>query len=287
MDDDTLCLSAGAGDGSLAAIWPRISAADLEARLEAFGHAPNHDQLESLAAAWSQFSDETRVAERLELHARLALRARHGELSACALLPILLGDHDHRVGSAAALSLAMAHRPDQLDPERGPFFVLKHVLCVRARNAGAALGGLLGLGDAKVAQWIFKLRDLLGHPDMAATLEAMTACRTGFLHKSVVEFYLDWLEELAEDLPASIDTFRCVAKGLTDQRACCAVDFVIDATPRYPAPLEGPSYEDGWRMIPMHEFTRSITPRLEALARAERPCVAMAGVVRGWRLAAR
>jgi hypothetical protein len=43
---------------------------------------------------------------------------------------------------------------------------------------------------------------------------------------------------------------------------------VIDGRPRYPALIDGPVYENGWCIIPLDEYTRSIASRLAALQHA-------------------
>ena len=134
----------------------------LEWRLEAFARQPNVAGLDALISEWAAFADREQTSERLALYGRVALRVRRGELAAWALVPVLLGDHDRAVVSAAASAVALSHRPDADGPDTGPFCVLDHLLTPRARNAGAGLGALLALGDAQVAEVIFELRGILG-----------------------------------------------------------------------------------------------------------------------------
>lgn len=240
----------------------------LEARLEAFARNPNVDDLDTLISTWSSFADATSTAERLVLYGRLALRVRRGQLPAWALMPILLGDHDRHMVAAAVTAAALSHCPDSAGPENGPSCVLDHLLTPRARNPGAGLGALLGLGDPRVADMIFGLRGMLAHPDLSPTLDEMLETSSGILHRSTIEFFMNWLHELASDLPRSADLFRRVARGLANRRFAATAYVVIDGQPRYPAPLEGQMFEHGWCVIPLDEYTRSIAARLIALDRA-------------------
>jgi hypothetical protein len=240
----------------------------LERRLEAFAYHPSAAELDTLISAWSSFADHKPLEERLALYARLALRVRRGQLPAWALMPTVLGDHDRAIVVPAATATALSHRPDAAGPDSGPFCVLDHLLTPRARNLGAGLGALLGLGDRQVTEVIFDLRGMLAHPDLAATLDEMLETSSGLLHRSTIEFFLDWLQELARDLPASANLFCRVARGLANRRFATTAYVVIDGQPRYPAPLEGQMYEHGWCVIPLDEYTRSIASRLVELDRA-------------------
>jgi hypothetical protein len=254
----------------------------LDRRLEAFACRPNIADLDALISAWEHFADHAHTSERLALYARLALRVRRGELAAWALVPIFLGDDHRGIVSAAATTVALSHRPDAAGPETGPFCVLDHLLTPRARNAGAGLGALLGLGDPQVADVIFELRKMLAHPDLSTTLDEMLDGSTGILHRSTVEFFLKWLQELARDLPGSADLFGRVARGLANRRRAAGADFVMDGQPRYPSPLEGQIHEHGWCLIPIDEYTRSIAPRLIELEHAAAGLAIIPDITQPW-----
>jgi len=258
------------------------AAGRLDGVLELYARAPDAATLRAVAAEWERAAAQLPLEQRRDLLARVSTRVARDALSSRALLPIVLGDTDGRVVATAAALLALAHRPDAADPEPGPFFVLKHMLTSVPRNLGAALGGLLGLGDEAVARWIFELRHVLALPVLSTVLDEMTGCQSGHLHKATVEFYLDWLEELAWQLPTSTETFRRVANGLINLRTSCLFHHVIDGQRRYPAPADGEPYEEGWRWIPLDEFTRAIWPQLVALERAEQPPAAMRRMLEAW-----
>lgn len=257
----------------------------LERRLEAFAQQPNVGELDTLISAWEHFTDHALSSARFDIFAGLALRVRRGKLPAWALMPILLGDDDRSIVSAAAMTVALSHRPDAAGPDTGPFCVLDHLLAPRARNPGAGLGALLGLGDADVAAVIFDLRKMLAHPELSTTLTEMLESSTGVLHRATVEFFLSWLEDLARDLPGSADIFQRVARGLAIRRAAATGDFIVDGRPRYPAPLEGQMHEHGWCMIPLADYTRSIAPRLMALERAAAGLRPVPNIAGPWGLA--
>jgi hypothetical protein len=262
-------------------------AGPLDGVLEVYARAPDAATLRAVAAEWERATAQLPLEQRLDLLASLSTHVERGALSSRVLLPIVLGDTDARVVATAAARLALTHRADAADPEPGPFLVLKHLLTSDPRNLGAALGGLLGLGDGAVARWIFELRHLLALPVLSTVLDEMTGYQSSHLHKATVEFYLDWLEELAWHLPRSTETFRRVANGLINLRTSCLSDHVIDGQRRYPSPADGEPYEEGWHRIPLAEFTRATWPHLVALERAEQPPVAMRRVLEAWRPAIR
>ena len=283
---DTRVCSTSAVETDVVGAGPAADEHDsIESRLEAFACRPNVAELDALISAWESFADRNQTSARLALYARVALRVRRGELAAWALVPILLGDDDRAIVSAAATTVALSHRPDAAGPETGPFCVLDHLLTPRAHNAGAGLGALLGLGDPQVADVIFELRKMLAHPDLATTLDEMLESSSGMLHRATIEFFLNWLQELACDLPGSADMFGRVARGLANRRRASAADFVIDGQPRYPAPLEGQIHEHGWCLIPLDEYTRSIASRLIALEHAAAGLPIIPDIARAWGLA--
>jgi hypothetical protein len=254
----------------------------LERRLEAFARQPSVGEFDLLISEWERHTQRVLPAERFALFAGLALRVRRGELPAWAVMPILLGDDDRSIVSAAATTVALSHRPDAAAPDTGPFCVLDHLLTPRARNPGAGLGALLGLGDAEVTAVIFDLRRMLAHPELATTLTEMLESSSGVLHRATVDFFLHWLDDLARDLPGSADLFLRVAHGLAIRRAAATGDFIIDGRPRYPAPLEGQMHEHGWCMIPLAEYTQSIASRLLTLEHAARGMVSAPSIAGPW-----
>ncbi len=280
-----VCSTSNAASDVIGGVPVADDHASLEQGLEAFARQPNIAELDALISAWASFAGRSQASERLALYARVALRVRRGELAAWALVPVLLGDDDRAIVAAAATTVALSHRPDAAGPDAGPFCVLDHLLTPRARNAGAGLGALLGLGDPQVAEVIFKLRTMLAHPDLTTTLDEMLESCTGMLHRSTIELFLNWLQELARDLPESANTFERVARGLAKRRYAAVVDFVIDGQPRYPTPLEGQIHEHGWCLIALDEYTRSIAPRLIALERAAAAHSIAPNIARPWGLA--
>jgi hypothetical protein len=91
-------------------------------------------------------------------------------------------------------------------------------------------------------------------------VRTFTQCSTGLTHKCVVEFYLDWLEELADRRDAeSESTFGHVAAGLT-RIAPRPGHVVLDGLRPFPVPPSG----QGWDQIQIDpaDFAVSIADRV-------------------------
>ena len=135
------------------------------------------------------------------------------------------------------------------------------------RNPAAVIGGLLALGDPRVCALVSPLRHMLD----ASQTETVTKCFSGFTAKCVVDFYLDWLEELVDRQDyEGLALFGHVAAGLYRLADRRVVPFINDGLRPFPVPsAENAGDWSSIRRIDPDEFARSIADRLYDLERRE------------------
>lgn len=149
------------------------------------------------------------------------------------------------------------------------------------RLPGAVLAGLLMLGDPRVCALAAPLRGTL-QPDQAEPLARVV---TGLAYRCVVEFYLDWLDEIVDRrddaallLRSHLTTglFRLVSRRPTAD--------IIDGL--RPFPVIG--MQGGWgERLPLSAVAAALRGRLHDLERREGSPALMAPVLRAFGLAPR
>ena len=144
-------------------------------------------------------------------------------------------------------------------------------------NPGAALGGLLALGDEAVNAKLVALRSALALKWADRALGAMASAPTGYVLAATVEFWLHWLESLAGDLPGTARVFDQAARALAVQREAMIEPVVL----RNRRPGAG---GDAALEVPLAEFTRLDRA---AAARSRAPGARLGGVRPGARRVAR
>jgi len=196
--------------------WSELSERELarlaEFALFLYGRTGEGELIDAMPDFYPYFADGVHVAVRREVFSRLATFAREQEIRRDALYPFLLCEDDPEIVSTAAFDLALNFEPDAEDQPDGPEHVLGLVLKGGLLNPGAALGGLLALGDPDVCDRLAPLRTTLSTRELNHTLLQLVTSAGGEIHAATVHFYLDWLEELLDqDQPHA---FGHVASGL-------------------------------------------------------------------------
>jgi hypothetical protein len=264
-------------DGVRAALADRSTWRELEplelARLVEFalylyGRNGEVDIIAAVPDLYSHFAERAPVAARRDVFARLSVFAREREIRRDALYAFLRHEDDPQIVSRAAFDLALYHEPEGEDAIDGPGHLIGVILKGGIANPGAALAGLLLLGDAGVCARLAPLRPILAKRELEHTLLQVVTCTNGELHAATIEFYLEWLEELI-DVEPKPQAFTHVASGLAIQRRGAHSKVVMEGRRRFPVALDGTAYEPGARMMPLREFRARIAPRLERLERLE------------------
>jgi hypothetical protein len=236
------------------------------ALLVAGGGAIDPDPL--LAAYYPGHAKRVAAEARTRTFACIGDRAQRGVLRGDVLVNFLCGDADRHIVSAAAFGVACLDVAESAAGARGADLVLALVVGGSVRNTGAALGGLLALGNRDVEAKLRALRPALALPAADAALDEMARCTPGEVHASTVEFWLAWMEALAAERPRSQRVIDRAGDALERLRKALPGRVVIDGSRRLPAPRAGARYEPGAREVALGEFAASVAPRLSAVAAA-------------------
>jgi hypothetical protein len=222
------------------------------------GHGPIAQLLD---AFYPEYAKRVDAARRGEVFARVRSLIHEGVLRG-GLLPVCLRhDGDPGIVSTAARDIAALDVVEPATGVRGADLVLKLVITGAVAVPGAALGGLLARGDEVINAKLAALRPALALKWADRALGAMAAAPSGYLLAATVEFWLQWLEALAGELPGASRVFDQVARALAFQREALVEPFVLRA--RRPPCLGA---ETAGLEVPLASFTASIAPRLRTLA---------------------
>jgi hypothetical protein len=222
------------------------------------GHGPIAQLLD---AFYPEYANRVVTERRAEIFGRVRSLIYEGVLRGGVLATVLCHDSDPGIVSTAARDIAALDIVESASGTRGGDLVLKLVVTGTVATPGAALGGLLARGDEAINAKLVALRPALALKWADRALGAMASAPTGYAFASTVEFWLQWLEALAGQLPDAARVFDQAARALALQRETLVEPFVLRA--RRPPCLGA---ETAALEVPLATFTASIAPRLRVLA---------------------
>jgi hypothetical protein len=260
--------------------WDLLDEADLAALAHhalffaGRGHAAIGQLLETF---YPEYAKRVATERRSRTFARLRNLIHEGVLRDCILPVVLCHDADATIVSTAAREIAALDVVAPASGVRGGDLVLKLVITGSVANPGAALGGLLARGDDAINAKLIALRPALALKWADRALGAMASAPTGYVFASTVEFWLQWLESLAGQLPESARVFDQAARALALQRESLVEPVVLRA--RRPPSLgaDTAAFE-----MPLAAFTASIAPRLRVLAGIAGECDGLKRALEAW-----
>ena len=236
---------------------------------EALRHGIFDDQkaLPSLMQFYNEIFLQATVERRREIYGHVAMIVPQlGGATAGAITPFMLLDPDMSIVSTATIDYASLGSLLESDPMTRVKDVVRMVEKGIPVNSAAVIGGLLTLGDPRVCQFVRPLRGGLSVDEV----RTVTKCFSGFTSKCVVEFYLDWLEELVDRRDYENESvFGSVVAGLYRLANARSIPFIADGLRPFPVPQDKNA---GWpeiRQIDPVEFAGSIASRLYDLEQAE------------------
>jgi hypothetical protein len=238
------------------------------------GHGPIAQLLD---AYYPEYAKRVDAARRGEVFARVRSLIHEGVLRGSLLPTCLRHDGDPGIVSTAARDIAALDVVEPASGVRGADLVLKLVITGSVAVPGAALGGLLARGDEAINAKLAALRPALALKWADRALGAMAAATPGYLLAATVEFWLQWLEALAGELPGAARVFDQVARALAFQREAVVEPFVLRA--RRPPSLGA---ESAGLEVPLANFTASIAPRLRVLAELAPESDGMSRALAAW-----
>lgn len=216
-----------------------------------------------LGRFYPDYARRVRVAERARVFAQLRRLVHAGVVRPEVFLQFLRWDPEPDIVSAAAFETACFDLDTAAPGARGADCVLALVVNGVVPNSGAALGGLLAVGDQAITTKIGHLRTGFALPAADAQLAQMASYATGCVHATTIEFWLAWMETLARELPGSRRAFDWTAHALARQHEALEAPVIIVGRP---AGREAAGGSGACRDVSRAEFAASIAPRLRALA---------------------
>lgn len=227
-----------------------------------YGDSNDASQIPPLFALYREWIDKSTTAERSEELQALAaaIEQRRGR-AILALMPFITAETEPQIISTAALSLCNLF-PVEDDPLAGPRF-LGSVLCqnpVTDATAGAALGGMMLLGDERVSGLIRQIWDKW---PSETRIEAVRR-HSPFVLKAHIDLLLEFLA-----IETDLATYGSIAAALAnaavraDKNGVCEVERVF---PAWSAPDQPVKIKSRWSR---HEFATEIRSQLNHLIEAE------------------
>ena len=215
-----------------------------------------------LAAFYPEYANRVGDARRTQVFNRIRTLVFEGALQPEVLLHFLWHDPERSIVSAAARDVACLDLIEEPGGSRGADWVLKLVVTGSVTNSGAALGGLLALGDEGVNGKLAVLRPGLALPWADRALGQMASCATGCVFASTIEFWLEWMESLAVELPDTARVFDWTAHAVAVQRHSMIESIVVGGSLRGCAAAQRVV---PWREMSVADFGKAVSARLRAL----------------------
>lgn len=187
-----------------------------------------------------------------------------GGAASGALTPFMMLERSTGIVSTATIdyvSMGSLIDDDPMSRPRDAFELVKNGV---PENPAAVIGGLLALGDLRVCELLRPLRSELNDDDIAI----IGKCHSGFVARSTVTFYIEWLEALVAGRDVESETqFGIVASGLYNLIHGNQFPFIANGLRPFPAPVDGNWPE--FQREDIRQFACSVSSRLLRIERQE------------------
>jgi hypothetical protein len=227
-----------------------------------YGSTQDTSRITGLFALYRHAMERLDADERREMLTEFSGMIEQNEgLGHMGLMMFLATDTVPGIRSSAALSLSVLFDPEDGDDLAGPRFVIRTLIHHDggAPGQGAALGGVLLLGDKRIMPLLAEVWDELSEEEQ---LE-MTAAKSGFVTEGMVEFWLDRLEQGCSEA-----VFGSAVAAIAKMPVIAQVPFVVDIERLLPA-YSGGEPMKLLRRTRFADYLEEIRPRLEALEKKE------------------
>lgn len=231
------------------------------AAIRSYGATADPDFVSKLLVLYRHYVTRIHPAQRLTNYQSIVDQVIAGETGVYALMPFVCSDPARPVASAAALDYSVLAPTSEENATLGAIELLNLYERVSLANGLAVLGGLLMTGDRRILDLV---KDYCRALD-CEEIEILIKCRGTYLTAAVVEFYLEWLEEL--DSEEDFDNFAAVAAGFANLAIGATDAMVYDIERIIPS-----TPENAVRILkkwPLPDYAASIAPRLVAIAERE------------------
>jgi hypothetical protein len=220
----------------------------------------------------ARFSEEERRALVSELRSLISTSVT----STTALMPMLFFEPDTSLVATVALDYARMRIPQGRGDLEAVYELLQIIEAGRSKNRCALFLGLMTLGDRRVTELLKKHRLSFSREEV----KEISIARIQFHHACTIEFYIDWLRDLA----GTEDDGRwgSIAGRLLQYAKARPINGVIlEQRVKFPSRLEGENNEI-LRSWSRKEYAARIIPSLVELAEVEPEPKVLPIVIAAW-----
>lgn len=219
------------------------------------------------------------IKRRIYSHVAMIVPQLGGDLAG-AFTPFMMLEDDLGIVSTATVDYASIGTLSDNNPMTRPIDIITMVEKNMPRNPAAVIGGLLVLGDPRVCKLLEPLRSSIP----ADYVPEITKSFSGFSYKCVIEFYLDWIEELIDERDfESESVIGNVIAGLYRLAKFNKAGCIMDGLRPFPVPRHEIRW-DTMKQLSLEDYTQSISSRLYDLERREGEPKVMPHVIRAFGL---
>jgi hypothetical protein len=238
----------------------KLNAATMAA-IRLYGATADPDLVGKLLLLYRHYATRIHPAQRFRNYQEIVDQVIAGENGVYALMPFICSDPARPVASTAALDYAVLAPTSEENATIGASELLDLYDRVTLANGLAVLGGLVMTGDRRILPLLKEHCRALSCDE----IEILIKCRGTLLSAAVVEFYLEWLEDL--DSTDDYESFAAVAAGFANlaigatDATVYDIERIIPSTP-----------DDAVRILkkwPLSEYAPTLAARLQAIAQRE------------------
>lgn len=215
---------------------------------------------------------------RADLYEELLALVQRKQCGSHAILAFAAFEAERTLAARAAIDVCMLMPDSQADATTGMAAIGRMLAEEGTVNRGAVFGGMLCAGDRRAHPWLLATRDGLRKEEV----DEFSRVVTGLVSAAAFEFVLAWAEQ--RDGGYEDQIFGALGAWMVNQKRAMQAPQVMTGSRLIPAGTGSVQAErDLMEMVPLHDFLKSIKPRLLALeAREPEPkCMSMVVAVLG------
>lgn len=218
------------------------------------------------------------VEARLENFLSMDYLVRSKEVFPIALIIYVVEEIDVALVATATMSTAIeGHAKD--GPMDSPVLLIDLIKERAVRCPGGVFSGLLFLGDRRVSELLWDARDILDENSLTDVVKN----RPPFLYASVLDFWLDWIEEIVSD-PNQEQTFSLLCATLVNYAGLVGDEDIVYDVERIFEPAPGVDSVRILKQWPAREYAKVIRDRIQGIAQRETGERILPAVLEAWEL---
>jgi hypothetical protein len=242
-----------------------------------YGQSNDRSHVSPLMRLYKEYAQRIASRRRAELLEVISTHLSAGRLSANAMLPFVFRETETSLACRAVLEYAAHRYVPASDPLAGVRDLIGMFQSGQLANRVGVFAGLLQLGDRRVTVLLRECRNALDADEVAE----VTAIDTGFLYAPVLEFYVEWIEELLRlgNASAAIS----VAEVLLDAAHGGQLDSrILEEKRRFPERPGDTCTVERLAALEPSDYSKRLLPTLQRLVAVDGAPPLLAQVVRAW-----